>query len=318
MNIINNLHFNSIIIDGHCDSILETKNNGRNLNFESAKGQFDFPRMVKGGVNLQFIALFIESEFKPDYSLKRTIELLDIFYENYSQYHLIRGKEDLQKIAIDSPSLLLSIEGGEALEGKIEVLRILYKLGIRSITLTWNQKNEIAHGVGEKETCGGLTSFGKKVIQEMNRLGMLIDISHISEEGFWDVIKATNKPIVASHSCAYSLCKHPRNLNNKQLKAIAGNGGVVGINFCPIFLREDGNATIEDIVNHIEYIANLIGYDHVGLGSDFDGIDKAPLGIEDVTKMSKLTEIMLSRNISEADIVKVLGENFLRVLNQVL
>ena len=171
--------------------------------------------------------------------------------------------------------------------------------------------------MAENEGKGGLTNFGKEVVREMNRLGMLIDVSHLNEAGFWDVLSLSTKPLVASHSCCRSLCNHPRNLTNSQLKALQENGGVIGINFYPNFLGS-GELTIENVIEHIEYAAEIAGIDHVGLGSDFDGIDTVPKGLENAAKLPTLTELLLKRGWKDSELIKVLGGNFIRVLDQVL
>jgi membrane dipeptidase len=174
----------------------------------------------------------------------------------------------------------------------------LYRLGVRLLTLTWNQRNQIADGIGESRTGSGLTEFGLKVIDEMNDLRMLIDVSHLSETGFWDVIKKSNDPIIASHSNCYALCPHLRNLKDEQIKAIADKGGVIGITFVPIVEK--------------------VGVDYVGLGSDFDGTDGLPLGLEGVDKIPNITEELLDRGYKEREIEKILGGNFLRVFKEVV
>ncbi len=206
----------------------------------------------------------------------------------------------------------LTIEGGEALQGDLSILRILYKLGIRSIGLTWNGKNEIGTGVGESDE--GLTPFGIEVVKEMNKLGMLIDVSHLSPKGFWDVIEYTNKPIIASHSNAIELCNHKRNLTAEQFKAIVSNGGVVGINFFPYFLNNKGEASHKDIIKHIEYFMGLGGENHIGLGSDFDGIDKTPRDINGIQDIDIIFNALLQLNYSQAQVNKIAGGNFMNVI----
>ena len=318
------IHRKAIVFDGHCDTILEVLNHKRTLEKKSAIGHLDIPRMKEGGVDVQFFAVFIEEIYKPDRSLKRTLQLIDCFYReiennqddisSVTNYDQLKETNRAGKIAA-----VLSIEGGEALEGDLGVLRVLYRLGVRLLTLTWNQRNQIADGVGESRTGSGLTEFGLKVIDEMNDLGMLIDVSHLSETGFWDVIKRSKAPIVASHSNCYALCPHLRNLKDEQIKAIADKGGVIGITFVPNFLtQEKRKTTVEDVVRHIDYLAEKAGIDCVGLGSDFDGTGGLPLGLEGVDKIPNITEGLLDRGYKEKDIKKILGENFLRVFKEVV
>ncbi len=318
------IHQKAIIVDGHCDTILEIMNHKRNLEKKSTTGHLDIPRMKEGGINVQFFAVFIEDIYKPDRSLKRTLQLIDCFYKEIERnrddislvinYNQIKEVNKAGKIAA-----ILSIEGGEALEGDLGVLRVLYRLGVRLLTLTWNQRNRIADGMGESRTGSGLTEFGLKVIDEMNDLGMLIDVSHLSETGFWDVIKRSKTPIVVSHSNCYALCPHLRNLKDEQIKALADKDGVIGITFVPDFLTQEKRKTsVKDVVKHIDYLVEKVGVDYVGLGSDFDGTGELPLGLEGVDKIPNLTEELLDRGYKEREIEKILGGNFLRVFRKVV
>jgi len=318
------IHQKAIVFDGHCDTILEIMNHKRTLGKRASTGHLDIPRMKEGGVDVQFFAVFIEDIYKPDRSLKRTLQLIDCFYREIennqndillvTNYNQIEEANRAGKIAA-----ILSIEGGEALEGDLGVFRVLYRLGVRLLTLTWNQRNQIADGIGESRTGSGLTEFGLKVIDEMNDLRMLIDVSHLSETGFWDVIKRSKAPIVASHSNCYALCPHLRNLKDEQIKALADRGGVIGITFVPNFLtQEKRKTTVKDVVAHIDYLVEKAGIDCVGLGSDFDGTGGLPLGLEGVDKIPNITEELLNRGYKEKDIKKILGENFLRVFKEVI
>jgi len=252
------------------------------------------------------------------------LQLIDCFYReienNQDDISLVTNYDQLKEVnRAGKIAAILSIEGGEALEGDLGVLRVLYRLGVRLLTLTWNQRNQIADGIGESRTGSGLTEFGLKVIDEMNRLGMLIDVSHLSETCFWDVIKRSKAPIVASHSNCYNLCPHPRNLKDEQIKAIADKGGVIGITFVPNFLtQEKRKTTVKDVVKHINYLVEKVGVDCVGLGSDFDGTGGLPLGLEGVDKISNITEGLLGRGYEEREIEKILGGNFLRVFKEVV
>ena len=318
------IHQKTIVFDGHCDTILEVMTHKRTLEKKSTTGHLDIPRMKEGGINIQFFAVFIEDIYKPDRSLKRTLQLIDCFYReienNQDDISLVTNYNQIKKVnRAGKIAAILSIEGGEALEGDLGVLRVLYRLGVRLLTLTWNQRNQIADGIGESRTGSGLTEFGIKVIDKMNDLGMLIDVSHLSETGFWDVIKRSKAPIVASHSNCYALCPHLRNLKDEQIKALADKGGVIGITFVPNFLtQEKRKTTVEDVVKHIDYLVEKAGIDCVGLGSDFDGTDGLPLGLEGVDKIPNITEGLLDRGYKEREIEKILGGNFLRVFKEVV
>lgn len=318
------IHQKATVFDGHCDTILEVMNHKRSLGSKTFAGHLDIPRMKEGGVDVQFFAVFIEEIYKPDRSLKRTLQLIDCFYKeiekNQDVISLVTNYNQIEEVnRAGKIAAILSIEGGEALEGDLGVLRVLYRLGVRLLTLTWNQRNQIADGIGESRTGSGLTEFGLKVIDEMNRLGMLIDVSHLSETGFWDVIKRSKAPIVASHSNCYNLCPHPRNLKDEQIKALADKGSVIGITFVPNFLTQEKRRTnVKDVVKHIDYLVEKVGVDCVGLGSDFDGTDGLPLGLEGVDKIPNITGELLDRGYKEKDIKKILGENFLRVFKEVV
>lgn len=323
------------VVDAHCDTLLLL---GKQLatfdsslfSAEDEKSFYkndttavDIEKMKKGNVDLQFMAVFIYPTFNPDFSLKKSLSYIDLLYreieENSQHISLIKNYYDLDKNRKEGKkSVLLALEGGEPLTNDIAVLRMLYKLGLRCITLTWNHRNNIADGVAETITGGGLTNFGREVVKEMNRLGIIVDVSHISEKGFWDVIDLTTKPIIASHSCAYNLCGHIRNLKDEQIKAIARLNGVIGINYCTSFLEDDpSKATVKSIVNHIEYMAEVGGIDCVGLGSDFDGA-QVPKDVSDISQIYKIKDEMVKRGFTEVDINKVMGNNFVRVIKEVL
>lgn len=310
------------IVDAHCDSMLDVVRKRRRLGIASNNGHLDLPRLMKAGVSIQFFAFFIESIYKPHGSLRRTLQLISNFYKelesNSSQMHLITTKRDLEqhlKINDNKVGVILAIEGGEALEGDLDVLECLFRLGIRSLGLTWNQRNEIADGVGEKFSRGGLTSFGREVVKTMNRLGMVIDLAHIAEAGFWDTLELSSKPVIVSHANCRKLCEHHRNLTDTQIKALAQAQGVLGITYAAQFVAT--NATIEDVVEHIDHVCQLVGNClHVGLGSDFDGADIMPKGLEDVTKVPKIIDILQKKGYKEENIAKIMGENFIRVLKE--
>lgn len=317
------LHDTAMVVDAHCDTVLRIIRSNFLLAKEHGDGHVDLPRLKRGGVDLQFFALYIEPSYKFERSVKRTLQLLDAFYGQYECNRdtmlLVRSTEDIYRAKQEGKlAALLSIEGGEALEGDLGVLRILYRLGVRAIGLTWNERNQIADGVGEKSAGGGLTDFGREVVREMNSLGMVIDVSHLSEKGFWDCIDVSCVPVIASHSNARSQCDHVRNLTDDQIKALAARGGVMGINLSSDFLVAEGQASIDDVVRHIDHIVALVGLEHVGLGADYDGITVPPVGLEDVGKLPALTLALLERGFSEEAIRGFLGENFMRVLQEVL
>ncbi|MDF9407429.1 dipeptidase [Pelotomaculum isophthalicicum JI] len=315
------LHNESIVLDTHCDALTAMLDEGRPLAGCSGLGHIDLPRLKVGKVNVQFFAAFIAPEYK-NVATKRALELIDLFHremENNNDVisHVKSIGEIDQAIMSGKIAAFLSIEGGEALAGSLGVLRVFYRLGVRSITLTWNGRNELGTGVGEDCPEEGLTEFGTAVVEEMNELGLLVDVSHLSEQGFWDVIKTSRQPVIASHSNCRALCDHPRNLTDEQIKALAGHGGVMGVTFVPDFLGGE-NPSVDDVLDHIEHVIAVGGPDCVGIGSDFDGTEELPAGLVDCSCLPVITAGLLERGYNEFVIKKVLGGNFIRVIRQVI
>jgi membrane dipeptidase len=329
------LHFDNFVVDTHCDTLMKVVNSwdplmrrlfnleeNIDLSKENKDLHLDIPKMKKGGLNLQFFAVYIEPRYKPNGALNRTLQGFDAFHqmlERSPEVIKVTTYEDAVKAKeANATAALLAIEGGEALEGSLSTLRMLYKLGLRSLGLTWNQRNRIAEGVGDCVSGGGLTVFGRELIAEMNKLGIVVDVSHLSEPGYWDVIKYSSKPIIASHSNAKAICDHPRNLTDEQIKALAENGGVMGMNFCKPFVKSGEKVVLADMLDHVDHIVNLVGPDHVGIGSDFDGITFAPEELTDVTQIPLLTQGLIDRGYDDETIIKFLGGNYLRLLKEVL
>lgn len=313
------------ICDCHCDTLTELYN--KNASLYENEQHFDIKRQIALGGGLQFCAIYVPTEvFRYQGSLRYTLCLLDKYNQEIKKLHengidvlQVRTAEDAGNVLKHKAATLLAIEEGGAIDGSLEALRCLYELGVRAMTLTWSNRNDIADGINEEATGSGLTLFGKQVVAEMNRLGMLVDVSHISTAGFWSVIETSTKPIIATHSNAKSLCSHPRNLNDEQIKALAQNGGLAGITFAGQFLEEDWrNACIESVYKHIDYMLNLIGNDdHIGFGSDFDGISHPPYNIQGVQDYKPLTEY-LSKYYSDETINKITHQNVINLLQKVL
>ena len=315
------LHFSALVLDAHCDTLTVLGGQERELGARSARGHLDLPRLKQGGVRVQFFAAFIAPGFKWAPAL-RALELIDLYHRELKRndallLHVETAGDIERAAAAGKIAALLTVEGGEALAGALSVLRALYRLGVRGLTLTWNGRNELADGVGESGGGGGLTGFGKSVVREMNDLGMLVDVSHLSEPGFWDVLEVSGQPVIASHSNCRALCDHPRNLSDGQIRALSKKGGVLGITFVPEFLggRE---ASLGHVLNHIEHAVKVGGVDAVGLGSDFDGTDNLPRGLADCAFYPEITRGLMERGYGEEPVRKILGGNFLRVLRQVL
>ena len=328
-----NLHQKSIIIDGHCDTLLAFAGRGlyassqqRDFFERNESGHIDLPRLKEGGVTCQVMALYIEPQYKPTRSARRCLELMDAFYslvDVSESFVLATSAQDIRN-AKESGKVcgLLSIEGGEAIEGSLRVLRTFYRLGVRAMGLTWNQRNDLADGVGEKHAGSSITDLGISVIKEMERLGMLVDVSHLSESSFWGVHEVAERPYIASHSNARALASHPRNLTDKQIEALAEKGGVIGVVYCPAFVDDDDEkVSLSRLCDHIDHIKKIAGIDHVGLGSDFDGFGTPPgkpQVFKDVSELPLLTQELMNRGYSEEDIQKILGGNWLRVYEEVL
>lgn len=313
------------ICDCHCDTLTELYN--KNASLYENEQHFDIKRQIALGGGLQFCAIYVPTEvFRYQGGLRYTLCLLDKYNQEIKKLHengidvlQVRTAEDAGNVLKHKAATLLAIEEGGAIDGSLEALRCLYELGVRAMTLTWSNRNDIADGINEEATGSGLTLFGKQIVAEMNRLGMLVDVSHISTAGFWSVIETSTKPIIATHSNAKSLCSHPRNLNDEQIKALAQNGGLAGITFAGQFLEEDWrNACIESVYKHIDYMLNLIGNDdHIGFGSDFDGISHPPYNIQGVQDYKPLIEY-LSKYYSDETINKITHQNVINLLQKVL
>jgi membrane dipeptidase len=334
------LHENSIVVDTHNDTILHlikappfiTSENWtlpprRTLGERSEHGQIDIPRIREGGVDCLLFAMYVNPQYRA--RLCRLLQMLDAFHteleNNTDTIALATSYDEVMDAVRDGKiAAIISVEGGEPLEGDIGALRMIHKLGVRSLTLTHFPRNELGDGSGA-DSGSRLTEFGRQVVEEMNKLGMLVDISHLNETGFWDVIELSKDPIVATHSNCKALCSHHRNLTDDQIKALAEKGGVLNLSFCGGFIKEgvgfDPEAvktvTIGDWLDHLDHAVGLVGADHVGLGSDLDGGCGFP-GLDDITKFPDLTKGMVSRGYSDDDIKKILGANNLRVFKQVL
>jgi len=309
------------IIDFHCDTIWELVNKDCG-NLRSNNLSIDIEKMRKGDYLAQFFAMFINLEKSKD-PLQECLGMIDKLYleleKNKDDIGLARNYDELMENKKNNRiSVFLTIEEGGALKGKIENLRNFYRLGVRLITLTWNYPNEIGypnHRYEYKDI--GLTHFGQEVVHEMNRLGMIIDVSHMSDGGFYDVARLSEKPFVASHSNSRSVCGHWRNLTDDMVKIIAEKGGVTGINFANIFLGESKISRVEDIVKHIKYLKNVGGIDVISLGTDFDGIQRS-LEIDNAGEMDKLALALSKEGFTDDEIDKVLFKNALRVIQEVM
>ena len=309
------------IIDAHCDTIAKLSDQNVSIN-KYGDTHVSIEGLKEGCVDIQFFAACICARDINDSPLQTALNLIEAFENMVKKYgdcfYPITKASDIHASKrAGKIGALLAIEGGDALEGKISNLHLVYNMGVRLITLTWNYNNEIGSAAMDTATEWGLTAFGAEVIKEMNRLGMIIDVSHLSEKAFWDVVEVSSPPIIASHSNAKALCNHPRNLDDSQIKAIVEKGGVIGINFYPPFLSWH-KADIHSIVNHIEYIAGLAGVDGVGFGSDFDGVDRLPEGVNGPQNFPDIIDELLRLNYTEESVYKICYGNFFRLMERIL
>ncbi|MCI0338770.1 MAG: dipeptidase [Acidobacteria bacterium] len=338
------LHRTAIVVDTHNDITSPITDEGFDLGARdtSGKTQTDIPRMKEGGLDAVFFSIYVAAKYaREGGSATRAFAMIDDVYEQVRRYpeslELAYSVADIQRIHRSGKiAALMGIEGGHAIEDSLAALRMFYKLGIRYMTLTHTNTNNWADSAGgisiqAEKRHGGLSEFGKDVVGEMNRLGMMVDISHVADDTFWDCIEVSQAPLIASHSSCRALTNVPRNLTDDMLKAMAKNGGVVMVNFYNGFINTEyakagmpapakaaDTATMEMLMQHFEHIIKVAGIDHVGIGSDFDGVDgKLPPGMEDVSRLPTITYELLKRGYSENDVKKVLGENLLRAMADV-
>jgi membrane dipeptidase len=350
------LHREAIVIDAHNDiplSILDFgfdlatsgnnpdgvvysfKGSQPNIEGRKIKTQTDLERMKAGGLDAEFFSIYVAPEYIKRGAAGRAFDLIDAVKEQARRHpdslEMAYTTEDIRRIAQSGKiAALLGIEGGHAIEDSLETLRKFHEAGVRYITLTHSNTNNWADSSGDVKRHKGLSSFGRSVVLEMNRLGMMVDISHVSDETFYDVIEIARAPVIASHSSARALADHPRNMSDDLLRAVAKNGGVVMVNFFDEFLdpqkagkrargekRVPNKIPLSALIDHIDHIVKVAGIDHVGLGSDFDGGVTLPEGMEDISKLPNITLELMKRGYSEEDIKKVLGENMLRVMSEV-
>jgi len=321
------LHRDAAVVDMHCDTIGRAMA-GEDLSQDLPKGHIDIPKLKRGGVDLQVFACFAPP---PSNDAEKGRSANGVFAQIQAVNKLVEKNPDdlalVRSVAeanaarnASKTGALIGIEGGYAIENDLVLLREFYRAGVRLMTLTHWTATDWADASGDpRPVHGGLTEFGESVVAEMNRLGMVIDVSHSHDETFWDVLRLSKAPVVASHSCCRALSPHHRNLSDEMLKALAEKDGVVGINFYPGFLRDDLDkklpvVDVMTVVDHIDHVVKVTGdADHVGLGSDFDGIGEVPDGLDNAGLLPNITKELARRGYKPADIRKILGGNFLRV-----
>jgi membrane dipeptidase len=361
------LHFKSILIDTHND--IPTTAIDKGLSFDqdlTHKTNSDLKRMLQGGVDAQLFSIWCDGNKQNPYAWANREMDTVLAWTNRNPKTMVQAFTAADIINASKQkklAVLFGVEGGHMIENDLTKLDALYKRGARYMTLTWNNSTSWATSALDETTKAdslphkGLTEFGKLVVKRMNELGMLVDLSHVGEQTFWDAINTSTKPILVSHSCVYSICPHRRNLKDDQIKAVGKNGGVIHLNFYSGFLdsafekRSDAftakhkkemdsllkinpepyfmeaylfekypdevknlRPPLSLLLDHLDYIVKMIGVDHVGLGSDFDGVNSLPQQLDDVTTYPLITKALLQRGYSKTDIRKILGGNFLRLL----
>ncbi|MFO7695240.1 MAG: dipeptidase [Vicinamibacterales bacterium] len=358
------LHLSVPMFDGHNDYPWEVRERAgkdpARLDIRSPRTDTmtDIPRMRRGGVGAQFWSVYVPSALAGQQAVTATLEQIDIVHRMIARYpgdfELAMTADDVQRIfAAGKIASLIGIEGGHSIDSSLGALRMFARLGARYMTLTHSRNVPWADSATDTPEHGGLTGFGEDVIREMNRLGMLADLSHVSEETMADVLRVTRAPVIFSHSSARALCDHPRNVPDAILRLLPRNGGVVMVSFVPQFTTPEASAwdsayeseqarlqklspndetavkagigawlaahprpavTIAQVADHVDHVRKVAGIDHVAYGSDFDGIASAPSGLEDVSMFPALTAELLRRNYTELEVKKVLGLNLLRVM----
>ncbi len=319
------------VVDMHCDTIGELwqkEKQGTPQSLRSNTLHIDLEKMQKSDYFLQNFAMFVFLGKEPD-PLVNVLEMIDVYRRELAQNTDLIAPvlcyADIEKnAAVGKMSAMLTVEEGAVLKGNISVLRNLYRLGVRMLTLTWNFENELGYPgttiKNEPYPAGkgfGLKPRGIEVVREMNALGMIVDVSHLGDDGFWDVVKYSEKPFVASHSNARAVCGHTRNLTDEMIRAISDKGGVMGINFCGDFLNPNGESRMEDMIRHMKHIIHVGGIDCLGLGTDYDGIG-GELELSHCDQMQRLAEEMERAGFSEQEIEKIFYKNVLALYREVL
>lgn len=313
------------LIDMHCDTIWELYRRG-NGNLQKNSLCVDLEKMRIADSTAQFFACFIymkmfqgERRFSKGYQY--ALDMIKFAKQEIGKYpetiSLVGTYEEyIQSETTGKISAILTVEEGGIIENDMSRLEHLYEEGVRLMTLMWNEENCMGYPNSRDTEIMkmGLKPFGIETVERMNELGMLIDVSHMSDGGFWDVLKYSKKPVVASHSNARTLCSHPRNLTDEMIRALAEHGGIAGLNFYPYFVNESGKADIDDLVRHIEHLFYVGGEDFVAIGTDFDGFDEGELEIRDIGEMNRLYEALKKRKFNDGQIEKFWYGNVMRVM----
>ena len=310
------VHQHILTLDTHCDTPMFFDQNIQ-FTHRDPKILVDLHKMTEGHQDATIMVAYLPqpTDHPKEYADNIFDQIEHIVADNSQYIALARNPNDLwMNKHQGKKSIMLGIENGHALDGKIENLRHFAQRGIVYMTLCHNGDNDICDSARGSQTWGGVSDFGKQVIREMNRLGIMVDLSHAHEKSFYDALELSQTPIVCSHSSCRALCDHPRNLTDDQMRALAAKGGVMQVTLYKGFLVKDGQATIEDAMRHLEHAIDVMGIDHVGLGTDFDG-DGGIVGLANSSELPNFTRQLLKRQFSEEDIQKIWGGNFIRVMN---
>jgi membrane dipeptidase len=369
------IHESALIVDTHADTPQRFLDEGFDIGSTDPKdhGHVSLDKAKAGNLGAEFFSIWVEPETNQGHFARHTLDLIDSVYEQAARHPdrmmMAFSTEDIERAHKQKKlAALMGIEGGHSIENDVHVLRDFYRLGVRYMTLSWSNTNEWADSSGDVndpkiEHHNGLTEGGRQIVLEMNRLGMLVDISHVADKTFYDTIAVTKAPVIASHSSARALTDHPRNMTDDMLRAVTKNGGVVQVNFYSAFIddnyrkaaeeqKKDRDAAVEafreqmkaagkpvtyidndrigrewaakiprppfkSLIDHIDHIAKIAGVDHVGLGSDYDGVSGAlPQGIDSIADLPKITQALLDRGYNANDIRKILGGNLMRVFRE--
>lgn len=322
------IHKTALLVDGHNDlpwtlrSVGDSGLKKYDLNKFQKRFHTDIPRLRKGGLTAQFWSAYIPTSYSGSEAVRVTLQQVDLVHRMIKKYsdtfELALTSGDVSRIHQSGKiASMIGLEGGHSINSSLDTLRKMYDLGARYMTLAHNKNlSWVESCTGNTKLADPLNRFGEDVVFEMNRLGMFVDISHISARAMREVLAIAKAPVIASHSSAYALRKHVRNVPDDVLKMVETNGGVIMVNFYTSFISSSGSADVGTVVDHIDHIAKVAGIDHVGLGSDYDGVPALPEGLEDVSKYPNITAEMLRRGYSETDVRKVLGENLLRAFKE--
>ncbi|HUP46206.1 MAG TPA: dipeptidase [Thermoanaerobaculia bacterium] len=359
------VHRRAIIVDGHCDTPYRLHRHGLHIDEADPEAQVDLATLQQSGITASFFAAYVPPFYAGRGAAAFAYHLIDLIRGETSR------RTDVLRFCTDSAgirrakkegmhAIMIGVEGGHAIEDSLDILRDFYARGVRYMTLTHVNTNNWCDSSGDAGRHGGLTDFGRKVVRTMNDLGMIVDISHVSDNAFYQVVETTRLPVVATHSSCRALCRHPRNMTDDMLRTLARNGGVCMINFFSAFVNDEvaqvimkaqrrpgggsgrgeseelpddrtdwasylewfrsigcPQAKLDDVVDHIIHAAMVAGAEHVGIGSDFDGVPALPEGLETAAALPALTARLLERGMSEQEVEKVLGGNFMRVFEAV-